>query len=218
MIKQVSLAIKEGDIEGRCALISVILLSLSVYTSHFSFASCSIAMAITLFFTKSRALRVVAAFLPFYILILLSGFLFDMRYALKSAFAFATLLSVGTIIYSSRMNEIAGALIFFKIPKRFVCVVQLALSIVPHLINDLNEISEVIEERRLGYYAKLLKVFVSTAILRALSFSEALFSKNFNYEPLYEIRYPKVRDFILLGLSLLLFLSTLLLNHLYALF
>jgi len=100
-------------------------------------------------------------------------------------------------------------LMFFKFPKKLVSTIQLAVSIFPLLVNDLNEISEVIDARD---YKKILKAFVSTSILRALSISEALFSKNFDYNPIYEIRSPERKDITLLLLSLLLFLSTVLLN------
>uniref|UniRef100_A0A7C4W3Q8 Energy-coupling factor transporter transmembrane protein EcfT n=1 Tax=Geoglobus ahangari TaxID=113653 RepID=A0A7C4W3Q8_9EURY len=212
MIGRLQAALREGDLEGRSSLISVFLLSLSVYISGFSLVICSLALMITVYFTKGRSLKTVTAFAPFYVLIMISGFFFDIGYAIKVTIAFATLLSVGTLIYSSKIEEIAGALIFFRFPKKLVSTIQLAVSIFPLLVNDLKEISEVIDARGLEYYKKILKAFVSTSILRALSISEALFSKNFNYNPIYEIRSPKRKDITLLLLSLLLFLSTVPLN------
>lgn len=209
MIKRLQAALREGDLEGRCSLISVFLLSLSIYISGFSLAICFVALMISIYFTKGRSLKTVTAFIPFYVLIMISGFFFDLRYAVKTTIAFATLLSVGTLIYSSKIEEIAGALMFFKFPKKLVSTIQLAVSIFPLLVNDLNEITEVIDARD---YKKILKAFVSTSILRALSISEALFSKNFDYNPIYEIRSPERKDITLLLLSLLLFLSTVLSN------
>lgn len=209
MIKRLQAALREGDLEGRCSLISVFLLSLSIYISGFSLAICFVALMISIYFTKGRSLKTVTAFIPFYVLIMISGFFFDLRYAVKTTIAFATLLSVGTLIYSSKIEEIAGALMFFKFPKKLVSTIQLAVSIFPLLVNDLNEITEVIDAKD---YKKILKAFVSTSILRALSISEALFSKNFDYNPIYEIRSPERKDITLLLLSLLLFLSTVLSN------
>ena len=212
MIKRLQAALREGDLEGRCSLISVFLLSLSIYISGFSLAICFVALMISIYFTKGRSLKTVTAFIPFYVLIMISGFFFDLRYAVKTTIAFATLLSVGTLIYSSKIEEIAGALMFFKFPKKLISTIQLAVSIFPLLVNDLKEISEVIDAKGLEYYTKILKAFVSTSILRALSISEALFSKNFDYNPIYEIRSPERKDITLLLLSLLLFLSTVLSN------
>ena len=195
MIKRLQAALREGNLEGRCSLISVFLLSLSIYISGFSLAICFVALMISIYFTKGRSLKTVTAFIPFYVLIMISGFFFDLRYAVKTTIAFATLLSVGTLIYSSKIEEIAGALMFFKFPKKLVSTIQLAVSIFPLLVNDLNEISEVIDARD---YKKILKAFVSTSILRALSISEALFSKNFDYNPIYEIRSPERKDITLL--------------------
>ena len=210
MIGRLKAALREGDLEGRCTLISIFLLSLSVYTSGFSFVVCFVAFAVSVYFTKGKSLNTVAAFAPFYVLIVISGFLFDLEYALKVTIAFAILLSVGTLVYSSKIEEIAGALIFLRFPKKFVSTIQLAVSVLPLLVNDLNEISEVVGGRGLEYYKRILKAFVSTSILRSLSVAEALFSKGFDYNPIYEIRTPKREDFILLLLSLLLFLSTVL--------
>ncbi len=209
MIKRLQAALREGNLEGRCSLISVFLLSLSIYISSFSLAICFVALMISIYFTKGRSLKTVTAFIPFYVLIMISGFFFDLRYAVRTTIAFATLLSVGTLIYSSKIEEIAGALMFFKFPKKLVSTIQLAVSIFPLLVNDLNEITEVIDAKD---YKKILKAFVSTSILRALSISEALFSKNFDYNPIYEIRSPERKDITLLLLSLLLFLSTVLSN------
>ena len=209
MIKRLQAALREGNLEGRCSLISFFLLSLSIYISGFSLAICFIALMISIYFTKGRSLKTVTAFIPFYVLIMISGFFFDLRYAVRTTIAFATLLSVGTLIYSSKIEEIAGALMFFKFPKKLVSTIQLAVSIFPLLVNDLKEISEVIDAKD---YKKILKAFVSTSILRALSISEALFSKNFDYNPIYEIRSPERKDITLLLLSLLLFLSTVLSN------
>lgn len=54
-------------------------------------------------------------------------------------------------------------------------------------------------------YYRLLKAFVSTAILRAVSFSESLYSKNFSYKAVKKMRRPEKADYLLLLASTAVF-------------
>ena len=210
ILRNVSFALREGDFEGRCALISAVLLSLSIHISALNPAVSTVVIVLTGFVSKGNNFRLISGFLPFFILILLSGILFSFKYSLISALAFAGIISTGSVVYSSKISEICGALIYFRVPERFVSLVYLALSIMPVLVNDLREIIFAMNERGFKKYEKVLKAFVSTAILRAISLSESLYSKNYRGKAVYQIRSPGRTDIILLSVSFLLFLSTVL--------
>ena len=199
-----------GELEGRCVLLSALMLSLSVHLSGFSPVHSAAVILASAYFSSGRSLRLITAFLPFILLVLLSGVFFSLKYAASSALAFAAVVSTGALIYSSNVSEIGGAMVFFRIPERFVAVVQVAVAVVPVLASDLMEIWSVTEGRGMRRYSKAMKAFISTAVLRALSLSEAMYSKSFNYRAVYTLRRPDARSVITLSVSVLLFLSTLL--------
>lgn len=200
---------REGELEGRCSLLSAILLSLTVHTSGFNpIHSLAVVMAST-YFSYGRNLRLILSLSPFILLVLISGVFFSYEYSLSSSLAFAAVISAGAIVYSSRISEIGGAMVFFRIPERFVVVVQMAVAILPLLANDLRNVWLVTEGRGMKRYARAMKAFVSTAILRALSMSESLYSKSFRYHAVFAVRRPDGKSILMLGISLLLFSSTL---------
>ncbi len=208
ILRNISYGLQEGGLEGRCALLSAFFLSISVHLSDMSPHVALSVMAISGLASRGRNLRLVAGFSPFFILILLSGLFFSFEYSIISALAFAAIISSGAVIFSSRISEITGALIYFKVPERFVSLIQLGLSIMPVLVRDLQEIIFVIDERGLRRYERILKAFISTAVLRAMSLSESLYSKNYTGRIVFQMRSPEKRDIMLLSVSSLLFLST----------
>ncbi len=217
ILRNLSYGLQEGNFEGRCVLLSAIILSSSVYLSDLDPRISASVILISFFTSEGKNLRLVAGFAPFFALIILSGLFFSLEYSLRSSLAFAAIVSSGAIIYSSRTSEIAGAMVYFKIPERLVSLTQLGLSIMPVLVNDLREIMFVMDERGIKRYEKVLKTFISTAILRALSLSESLYSKNYREKSVFRLRSPEMKDIILISVSFLLFLSTALLNHLHLL-
>lgn len=202
--------LREGELEGRCAITSALLLSLTVHVSGFSPLHSLAVILLSTYFSSGRNLRLILAFSPFFVIILLSGIFFSFEYALASALAFAGIISTGAIIYSSSISEIGGAMVFFRVPERFVAVVQMAVAILPLLANDLKEAWFVTWGRGMDRYARTLRAFISTAVLRALSLSEAMYSKSFAYRAVFSLRKPDARSVSILGISALLFLSTLL--------
>ncbi len=187
-----------GEIEGRCALLSASLLSISVYVSGMAFEVSLIATLISLLVTKGRSLKLLKAFSPFYILFAVTAFFVGFS-ALKSLLAFLAIISAGSLVFSSQPTEIIGALKFFKFPEKLVSVLQIALSMLPVILSDFENVKSLYGK---SYY-RLLKAFVSTAILRAISSSESLYSKNFQYKAGGKTRKPEKTDYILLLVSIL---------------
>ena len=193
---------KEGTLEGRCVIISVLLLSLSVYASNFEiFASVS-AILISAAFSRGKVLKFLVGFLPVILLLLLSSLISGFKVLL----AFIAILFSGSLLTSSRYSEIVGALIYFKFPEKLVSYVGIALSALPVILSDLENVKLLY---RRSYYP-MLKAFVSAAIIRSMSVGEMLYSKCFAERTYYEVRKPKFADLLLLSLSLLLFFSTVL--------
>ncbi len=215
ILRNISYALQEGDFEGRCVLISVFLLSLSIHISNFNPIISVIVISISTTVSKMRNLGLIIGFSPFFILILISGVFFSFQYSAMSALAFAAIISAGSMVYSTKISEIGGAMTYFKFPKRFVSLIYLSLSIMPVLVNDLKEILFVLDERGIKKYEKVLKSFISTAILRAISLSETLYSKNYRGAAVFYVRPPEKNDFILFSISFLVFLSTVLLTLLH---
>lgn len=233
-----------NKIEGRTAIISAMFLSTSVYLSKMNPVISLTIFFLSTIFTRGLSIKILRSLLFIGILILLSGLFFDPKYALKAFFAFIAIVSSGSLIYSSSLNEIFGALIFFKIPEKFVAIISIPLSLLPTALNDLRNIRFVesfsididsvdssnnsvngsnsniihlsvntnkIIIKRIKRIYRLLKALVSVTILRSISHSEALYSKNFNYKVIYEVRSVTITDLILLFLSSsLLFFSIIL--------
>ncbi|MBE8540500.1 hypothetical protein [Geoglobus acetivorans] len=210
ILQNLNLALSEGDLEGRTALTSSVMLSISIYLSGFSLYVSFAVIAVSALFSGARNLRLVLSFSPFIALILLSGLFFNMGYAVRSSLAFAGILSTGAIVYSSRISEVAGALLWLRIPQKYVSLIQLALASLPLLAKDLAEIFWAVDDSGFAKYSKVMKAFVSTSVLRSISLSEALYSKNFAYNPVGELRKPTGKDSVLTAVSLLLLLSTVL--------
>ncbi len=205
IIENLKEGFKEGELEGRCTLISTLLLSLSIYASNFEVFTSLSAMAISLFFSRGKVLRFSLGFLPVIVLIFVSSLLSGFKVLL----AFLAILFSGALLTSSRYSEIVGAPVYFKLPEKFVSYVSITLSILPVVLNDLQNVKLLYRNSVKGYLP-MLKAFVSATILRSMSVGETLYSKCFDERTYYEIRKPKLMDFLLLSLSLLLFSSTVL--------
>ncbi len=200
-----------GSREGRACLITAILLSISIYLSSMSWIVSAAVVVFASVVTRGKSLRLLAGFLPFYLLFGVSA-IFTGVYALKALFAFFALISAGSVIYSTSISEIAGALLFFRIPGRIVSVVMLAISMLPLLLEDFLIVKDLHEGGGFSRYYALLKAFVSTAILRSISLSESLYSKNFVYKAFGKSRMPDGKDLAMLIASTAIFLVSLLGN------
>ncbi|AAB90087.1 MULTISPECIES: hypothetical protein [Archaeoglobus] len=200
IIESLKEGLRGGDREGRCAVIAASLLSISVYVSGMAFEVAIAAIAISLIATKGRSLKLLRAFLPFYLLFAITA-LFSGISALKTLLAFLAIISSGSIVFSSQPSEVSGALLFFRFPEKFVSLLQIALSMLPVVVSDFENVKSLYGR---SYY-RLLKAFVSTAILRAVSFSESLYSKNFSYKAVKKMRRPEKADYLLLLASTAVF-------------
>jgi len=198
IIESLKEGLRGGKREGRCALLSASFLSVSIYVSGMAFEVSLAAILIPLLVTKGRSLKLLKAFLPFYILFAVTAFFVGIT-ALKSLLAFLAIISAGSLVFSSQPSEISGALTFFKFPKKLVSLIQIALSVLPVIVSDFENVKNLYGR---SYY-RLLKAFVSTAILRAVSFSESLYSKNFRYKAAGKTRKPGNADYLLLFVSIL---------------
>ena len=197
IVESLKEGLRGGEREGRCALLSASLLSVSVYASGMAFEISLTATFVPLLVTKGRSLKLLKAFLPFYILFAVTAFFVGIT-ALKSLLAFLAIISAGSLVFSSQPSEIIGALKFFKFPEKLVSLLQIALSILPVIVSDFENVKNIYCR---SYY-RLLKAFVSTAILRAVSFSESLYSKNFRYKAAGKTRKPGKADYLLLVVSI----------------
>ncbi|WP_202320498.1 hypothetical protein [Archaeoglobus neptunius] len=204
--------LKGGDGEGRICLISAIILSMSVYISSMAPETSIFTIVLSSIYTKGRSFRLLKAFIPFLILFALSSVLFG-YHVLLSFLAFIALISAGSLIYAANLSEIGGALLYFKFPKKFVSIIYLAVSMIPLLVSDFRNVWEIHEQRGFFGYYRLLKAFISTAILRAISISESLYSKGFNYAASGVTRKPGRSDLTLLALSVLILLHSVLLGY-----
>ncbi len=196
--------LRGGNREGRSCLLSAVLLSASVYASSMDWLTSSVIVLFSSIATRGRALKILTGLLPLYVLFGIS-ILFTGIYGVKTLLAFLALMSAGSMVYSTNINEIAGALLFFRIPKKVVSVLTLAVSMLPMLLEDFQNVVEVHRDGAFKHY-RLLKAFVSTAILRAISLSESLYSKNFTYRAFGTIRRPDKKDIAIVAISATIFI------------
>ena len=196
---------KEGNLEGRCVLLSSLFLSSSIYISGFNVLISLCSIAISAAFSKGKVLRFIFGFLPVIILLFISSLISGFNVLI----AFIGILCSGALITSSKYPEIAGALIYFRFPEKFVSYVGISLALLPTVINDLENV-KFLYGRSVKEYYSMLKAFVAAVIIRSLSLGETLYSKGFTEKIYYEVRKPNAIDLALLSLSSLLFLSTVL--------
>lgn len=195
--------LKGGRREGRTSLISAMILSVSVYLSSMALEVSIAAIVLAATITTGRSLKVLKAFLPFYAFFAITAIFFGFQ-AIKSLLAFMAVLSAGTLLYSTNSKEIAGALLFFRVPQRAVSIISLGISMLPLILNDFNNIKQIYRSKGIKGYYRLLKAFTSTTVLRAISISESLYSKNFNYKAMAKTRQPDLKDFTVMLLSVLI--------------
>lgn len=192
-----------GSREGRTCLISAALLSASVYVSSMNWLVSLAVISLSIAVTYGRALKLLAGLLPFYLLFGIS-IVFTGLYGVKTFLAFLALISAGGVVYSTSVNELAGALLFFRVPKRAVSILTIAVSMLPMLLEDFQNVRELYQGGVSRYYV-LLKAFVSTAILRAINMSESLYSKNYTYRAFGKLRRPDKKDVLVVVASAAIF-------------
>jgi energy-coupling factor transport system permease protein len=203
IINSLKEGLRGGGREGRVCLTSAVILSLSVYISAMAIEVSLLIITLSAIVTSGRSLKVLKAFLPFYVFFAITAIFFGFQ-VVKSLLAFMAVISAGALIYSTNIKEITGALLYFKVPQRVVSVVSLAISMLPLLVSDFNNIREIHNSKGIKGYYRLLKAFTSTTILRAISISESLYSKSFSYRAVGELRQPEIKDIAVFLLSVLI--------------
>ncbi len=197
-----------GNREGRSCLAASVLLSVSVYLSGMDVVTSLAVVALSSLYTSFKSVKLIKAFVPFYIPVILTAPFFGVEHAVKTLLAFLAVIAAGALIFATSYTEIAGALLFFKVPKKLVSMISIAIAIMPVVVSDFNNIRFVHTGSNLSAYSRVLKAFVSTLILRSLSYSESLYSKNYQYGVMYDLRKPGAVDVAMLALSAVLVLQS----------
>jgi len=197
-------AIQEKDLDSRVSIISTILLTTSIYLSNFHVVVSILILIFITAFSKNAIFGILAS-IPFLILFSISITFFGGN--LLVVLAIAALISIGSgILYGTNIEELRKALIYFKVPKKVAFILSLAFRMFYIYIKDLRNISEILalnEVSRISYYKKMMKTFVSIAILRSIAIAEAIYSKDLKFDANFDMKFKmKRKDTILLIFSL----------------
>jgi energy-coupling factor transport system permease protein len=125
---------------------------------------------------------------------------------------FIALIAVGFLVIGLKPEEIAYAMMYFRIPPKIAYAICIAMRLLRIAITDLQDISTVlsIESRGLKRYAKLLKALTSILVLRSFSIAESLYSRSFDLNKrIVLVRNPNTIDWLLLVSSTAVFVYSL---------
>ena len=196
-------ALESSDLEARCGLVSVIILSLSAYT--FRVDTAILIILLTLVFCPKKVLCGLLFSLPIISFFAVTSYLFGGLGNLPTVVA---LLCIGFLLYGITPEEFAGALMYFRFPTSFSHTIALAVRMFHIIVTDFERISEALKGER-GYYLKLLKALTAVTIVRAFTMAEALYAKGFDFDRRVIVcRRPKFRDYALLLSSISILLYT----------
>jgi len=205
-LKLIDEATESAGFEPRTLLISTILLVISAYS--FDPYVSAFVIIVSFVFGFRKAVSAILAASPF--LILLSV----LSYKVVTAVA---LVCVGSLIYGTTPEEFGYALSYFRIPAKISNSIVVSMRMFRILVKDLERIYESVKMEGTSWFSRyrnLLKALTLTAMLRALSISEALYSRGFRFDSrVYITRSPGRRDYALLIASLSLFLYTYLIRN-----
>ncbi len=178
------------------------MMSAAVYASGISTLASVYAIVISALATRGWSLKVLRLFAPLLALGVIAAIIsVD---ALRLTLGFAAFISVGAMVLRCSTSEIAGALIYFRVPERIVSVIAIALTVVELIARDARNVFEVQNSKLAAF-----KALAATAFLRSVGLSEALYSKCFSFRAVYAIREPSGRDVLLLAAGLAELLATL---------
>ncbi len=179
-------------IEGRCCLLSTLLLTISVYLSISPAVSLYVIL-ISAIATKGFSLKVLRLFLPLIIIFSISALLLQ---NLNLTLKFVAILSCGSLVFATQQSQIAGALKFLRVPEKFISVTMLALNFFRLITWDLENMKALNLPKR-----DLLKTLASISVLRAIGLAESLYSKCYNYRSFYEVKKVSKKDVLLVAAS-----------------
>ncbi len=200
-LKLIETATEESGFEPRMLLISTSLMIASAY-SFDPYVSLAI-IAISYLFSPKKALSATLASLPFIALIALFSY---------RALTALAIVCMGSLIYGTPPEEFGYALMYFRVPPRIANSVSVSMRMFRLAVTDLERVCEVVGFEGLrGFkrYSRILRAISVISVLRALSLSEVLYSRGFNFDRRIVVkRRPKGRDIALLIASLAIFIYT----------
>ncbi len=209
------MSLSNFDLEARTTLLSIFLLCSSLHS--FRLDVSLLVTAIAVLFSRGRVLVglvFTSPLIAFFVLwsLLLGG--------IEKIPTFIALITLGFLVLGLKPEEIAYALMFFRIPPKIAYAICISMRFLRIAFTDLQNISSVlsIESRGFKKYANLLKAFTSVLILRSFSIAESLYSRGFDLNKrIVLVRKPKVVDFILLTCSICVFIHSIFLTFQYIL-
>ncbi len=196
-------ALESSDLEARCGLLSVILLSLSAYSFRKDTAILIILLAFA--FCPKKILYGLIFSTPVIAFFAITSYLLG---GFSNLLTVVALLSIGFLLYGIIPEEFGSALMYFKFPPSFSHTIALAVRMFHVLIVDFERIAEALKGERM-YHFKLLKALTAVALIRALTIAEALYAKGFDFDrKVIVCRKPKAKDYALLICSISILLYT----------
>jgi len=184
------------NLEARITLVSIFLLCSSLHSFRLDLSL--IVTAIAVVFSKGRVLVGLVFSAPLIALFALWSFLLG---GVEKIPTFIGLIAVGFLVIGLKPEEIAYALMYFRIPPKIAYAICIAMRLLRISVVDLQNISAVlsIESRGFKRYAKLLKALTSVLILRSFSIAESLYSRSFDLNKrVVLVRKPNLIDWLLL--------------------
>ncbi|WP_457550370.1 hypothetical protein [Archaeoglobus sp.] len=188
--------------EARTALISTLLLSLSVMINQ-RMALPILILTLALNFNVLKALAKLTPLIAFYVVsaLFLGG--------VDRILTMVTLLSLFLFLYDLNPEEVGFALMYFRLPPRFAYSICISLRLLQNVSNDLNNLLQIKKLERFGYL-ELLKRLTNIAVIRAISMAESLKSRSFDLDMrISNVNEPKLKDYVLLFSSIILALLSL---------
>jgi len=191
------------NLEARITLISIFLLCSSLHS--FRLDVSLVVTAIAVVFSRGKVLIGLTFSAPLIAIFVLWSFLLG---GVEKIPTFIALIAVGFLVISLKPEEIAYALMFFRIPPKIAYAICIAMRLLRIAFTDLQNISAIlsIESRGLNRYTKLLKALTSVLVLRSFSIAESLYSRDFDLNKrIVLVRKPNLIDWLLLVSSATVF-------------
>ncbi len=191
------------NLEARITLVSIFLLCSSLHS--FRLDVSLVVTAIAVVFSRGKVLVGLIFSAPLIALFALWSFLLG---GVEKIPTFIALIAVGFLVIGLKPEEIAYAMMYFRIPPKIAYAICIAMRLLRIAITDLQNISAVlsIESRGFKRYAKLLKALTSVLVLRSFSIAESLYSRGFDLNKrIVLVRKPNLIDWLLLVSSTTVF-------------
>ena len=141
-----------SNIEARVALISVTLITVSIYISSFNIFISLLAVITALISCRSlqKILKGLAASSPFLIFFVVSSYILggDIIYAVKVTLGLIALVSAGIgILYGMHPEDLTFALVYFCFPYRYAFLVSLSFRMFQIFLRDVVHTPRIPEPR-----------------------------------------------------------------------